>query len=269
MAVIEQGVQAITRPSRWHRAWRGLATLFASKTAVIGLIIVLFWILAPILAPLLTPYSPTAQDYKAQNAAPSAAHILGTDDLGRDIWSRLLYGARVVLVTDSGMPGVSDPGARIVAACREAALPVTVLPGPSAVTAAIALCGFESAGFRFAGFLPHKPGARRRMLEGIAESPEPVAFFESPFRFLRLLAEMREILPDRRIFVARELTKLFEECRTGTPDEVEAAYAGRAIKGELVIVVAPAARPPREGGREAEAAERPEGRTRNDADEHG
>jgi len=98
MAVIEQGVQAITRPSRWHRAWRGLATLFASKTAVIGLIIVLFWILAPILAPLLTPYSPTAQDYKAQNAAPSAAHILGTDDLGRDIWSRLLYGARVVLV---------------------------------------------------------------------------------------------------------------------------------------------------------------------------
>ena len=98
MTVMEQRIQAASRPSWWRRVRGGLSVLFASKVAVIGLMIVLFWVLVAIFAPLLTPYSPTAQDYKAQNAAPSAAHILGTDDLGRDIWSRLLYGARVVLV---------------------------------------------------------------------------------------------------------------------------------------------------------------------------
>ncbi len=98
MTVMEQSMQAASRPSRWRRIRGGLSVLFASKVAVIGLMIVLFWVLVAIFAPLLTPYSPTEQDYKAQNAAPSAAHILGTDDLGRDIWSRLLYGARVVLV---------------------------------------------------------------------------------------------------------------------------------------------------------------------------
>ncbi len=86
------------RPAWWRRAWGGLAVLFASRTAVIGLAIVLFWVVVAILAPLLTPYSPTFQDYKAQNSGPSAAHLLGVDDLGRDIWSRLLYGARVVIV---------------------------------------------------------------------------------------------------------------------------------------------------------------------------
>jgi peptide/nickel transport system permease protein len=98
MAASEQSVQVVARPSWWRRAWGGLAVLFASKIAVIGLMIVLFWVLVAILAPVLTPYSPTAQDYKAQNSGPSAAHVLGTDDLGRDIWSRLIYGARVVLV---------------------------------------------------------------------------------------------------------------------------------------------------------------------------
>jgi peptide/nickel transport system permease protein len=86
------------QPAWWRRAWGGLATLFASRTAVVGLSIVLFWVVVAILAPVLTPYSPTFQDGKAQNSGPSATHLLGTDDLGRDIWSRLLYGARVVLV---------------------------------------------------------------------------------------------------------------------------------------------------------------------------
>jgi peptide/nickel transport system permease protein len=98
MTVVEQSIQVASRPSRWQRIRGGLSILFASKVAVIGLMIVLFWVLVAIFAPLLTPYTPTAQDANAQNAAPSAAHILGTDDLGRDIWSRLLYGARVVLV---------------------------------------------------------------------------------------------------------------------------------------------------------------------------
>jgi peptide/nickel transport system permease protein len=99
MAVSEQTIpKAIARPSRWQRLREGLSVLFASKVAVVGLLIVLFWVLVAIFAPLLTPYGPTEQDYKAQNQGPSRAHPLGTDSLGRDIWSRLIYGARVVLV---------------------------------------------------------------------------------------------------------------------------------------------------------------------------
>jgi peptide/nickel transport system permease protein len=99
VAVSEQAVQKkVARPSRLQRLWEGLSIIFASKVAVVGLIIVLFWVFAAIFAPLLTPYTPTEQDYVAQNEGPSGAHPLGTDDLGRDIWSRLIYGARVVLV---------------------------------------------------------------------------------------------------------------------------------------------------------------------------
>jgi peptide/nickel transport system permease protein len=98
MAVSEQSVQVTARPPWWQRIWKRLSILFASKVAMVGLIIVLFWILVAIFAPWLTPYTPTEQDYRAQNSPPSAEHILGTDDLGRDIWTRLIYGARVVLV---------------------------------------------------------------------------------------------------------------------------------------------------------------------------
>lgn len=100
MAVTEQTVPraVAARPSRLRRIWDGISLIFASKVAVIGLIIVLFWVFVAIFAPLLTPYAPTDQDYKAQNLGPSSGHLLGTDSLGRDLWSRLIYGARVVLV---------------------------------------------------------------------------------------------------------------------------------------------------------------------------
>jgi peptide/nickel transport system permease protein len=99
MAVSEQTMpKAAARPSRLRRIWEGISILFASKTALVGLIIVLFWVFAAIFAPLLTPYTATEQDFTAQNQGPSRAHLLGTDDLGRDIWARLIYGARVVLV---------------------------------------------------------------------------------------------------------------------------------------------------------------------------
>jgi peptide/nickel transport system permease protein len=90
--------KAVVRPSRLRRLWEGISIIFVSKVAVVGLLIVLFWVFVAIFAPLLTPYTPTEQDYTAQNEGPSRAHLLGTDDLGRDIWSRLIYGARVVLV---------------------------------------------------------------------------------------------------------------------------------------------------------------------------
>jgi peptide/nickel transport system permease protein len=99
MAVSEQSLPHLgTRPSRLRRLWDKMSILFASKTAIVGLVIILFWITVAILAPHLTPYTPTEQDYAAQNQGPSAAHPLGTDSLGRDIWSRLIFGARVVLV---------------------------------------------------------------------------------------------------------------------------------------------------------------------------
>jgi len=98
MTAAERTQQRSGRPAWWQRAWGGLSTLLVSRTATVGLLIVLFWVVVAIFAPVLTPYTPTAQDAQAQNGPPSAAHILGTDDLGRDIWSRLLYGARVVLV---------------------------------------------------------------------------------------------------------------------------------------------------------------------------
>ena len=97
MTATSQSISAAKLPW-WRSAWNELSVLFASRIAVVGLILVLFWVVAAICAPLLTPYSPSAQDGTAQNQGPSAAHLLGTDDLGRDIWSRLLYGARVVLV---------------------------------------------------------------------------------------------------------------------------------------------------------------------------
>jgi peptide/nickel transport system permease protein len=99
MAIGERTIpKTVARPSRWKRFREGISVIFASKVGLIGLVIVLFWIFVAIFAPLLTPYGPTEQDYKAQNQGPSRAHPLGTDDLGRDIWSRLIYGARVVLV---------------------------------------------------------------------------------------------------------------------------------------------------------------------------
>ena len=98
MAVSEQAVQKAVQPSRLQRLREGLSVLLASKVALIGLLIVFFWVFVAIFAPLLTPYTPTEQDYVAQNQGPSRTHPLGTDDLGRDIWSRLIYGARVVLV---------------------------------------------------------------------------------------------------------------------------------------------------------------------------
>lgn len=98
MAVSENVAQRVARPSRLQRLWEGLSILYTSKVAMVGLLIVIFWVFVAIFAPLLTPYTPTEQDYVAQNQGPSRAHPLGTDDLGRDIWSRLIYGARVVLV---------------------------------------------------------------------------------------------------------------------------------------------------------------------------
>lgn len=166
----------------------------------------------------------------------------------------------VALVTNAGMPAVSDPGARMVAACRKAGFPVTVIPGPSAVTAAVALCGFGGGGFLCEGFLPRKAGARRRRLEELRALTAPVVLFESPYRCLDLLAEIGALLPQRELFLARELTKINEECLWGTAAELAEILSrranpasGRTVKGEIVLVLAPAAKTENRAAAPAEA----------------
>jgi 16S rRNA (cytidine1402-2'-O)-methyltransferase len=155
-----------------------------------------------------------------------------------EIAARIRNGEAVALVTDSGMPCISDPGARVVQACRAAGLPITSAPGPTAVTTALALSGFGGHGFLFAGFLPRKSGARSRILEQCAALPVPVIFYESPYRLLKLLTEIELAAGSgRKLFVARELTKKFEELQSGTAAEIRAAFGTRTIKGECVVIV--------------------------------
>jgi 16S rRNA (cytidine1402-2'-O)-methyltransferase len=155
------------------------------------------------------------------------------------IVQRIRGGAAIALVTDSGMPAVSDPGARVVAACRRAGLAVTSIPGPSAVTTAVALSGFPAGGFVFAGFAPRKSGALQKLLAQFSECPVPVVLFESPYRLFKLLEKIGEVFGDREVFVARELTKKFEETLWGTAKEIRCAFGTRTVKGEIVVVVSP------------------------------
>ena len=156
-----------------------------------------------------------------------------------EILSRIQRGEALALVTDAGMPGVSDPGSRVVSACRKAGVPITCIPGPSSVTAAVALCGFNGAGFVFAGFSPRKSGAMRKFIQQFADCPVPIVLFESPFRLIKLLDEIHACLGDRELFVGRELTKKFEETVWGTAPDIRRKFEGRTVKGEIVLVIAP------------------------------
>ncbi len=145
----------------------------------------------------------------------------------------------VALVTDAGMPGVSDPGGRVVAACHEAGHPVFAVPGPTAVTTGLALSGLGAGGFIFAGFLPPKSAARRRRLSAWLElaGELPVVIYESTHRIRKLLADLSELAPDHTVYAGRELTKRFEESVVGTPGKLVAHFEQRSIKGEWVLVI--------------------------------
>ncbi|WP_174186763.1 16S rRNA (cytidine(1402)-2'-O)-methyltransferase [Nocardia barduliensis] len=147
-------------------------------------------------------------------------------------------GRTVLLVTDAGMPSVSDPGYRMVAACVERDLPVTCLPGPSAVTTALALSALPVERFCFDGFPPRKSGQRREWLRSLSAEPRACVFFEAPHRLADCLADAVEILgPDRRAAVCRELTKTYEEVVRGTLAEL-AAWAVEGARGEITVVLA-------------------------------
>ncbi|WP_280270178.1 16S rRNA (cytidine(1402)-2'-O)-methyltransferase [Nocardia wallacei] len=146
-------------------------------------------------------------------------------------------GRTVLLVTDAGMPSVSDPGYRMVAACVDHGLPVTCLPGPSAVTTALALSGLPMERFCFDGFAPRKSGQRKHWLRTLVAEPRAVVFFEAPHRLADCLADAVEVLgPSRRAAVCRELTKTYEEVVRGTLDEL-AAWAADGARGEITVVL--------------------------------
>jgi 16S rRNA (cytidine1402-2'-O)-methyltransferase len=146
-------------------------------------------------------------------------------------------GLRVLLVTDAGMPSVSDPGYRLVVACVEAGLPITCLPGPSAVTTALALSGLPVERFCFDGFAPRKGSARRSWLAELVEQTRTVVFFESPHRLADCLDDAVAVLgATRRAAVCRELTKTYEEVRRGTLAEL-ATWAADGVRGEITVVV--------------------------------
>jgi 16S rRNA (cytidine1402-2'-O)-methyltransferase len=155
-------------------------------------------------------------------------------------------GHAVALVSDAGMPGISDPGYRLVAACAEAGLSVDVVPGPSAALAALVTSGLPTDRFAFEGFLPRAGSARRERLAEIAADPRTVVLFESPRRIARTLADLLEACGDRRGAVCRELTKIHQEVLRGPLSELSAAIEGRELKGEVTLVVqgAPAASGP-------------------------
>jgi 16S rRNA (cytidine1402-2'-O)-methyltransferase len=151
--------------------------------------------------------------------------------------ARLQAGESVAVVTDAGSPGVSDPGYPLVRAAREAGVKLEVIPGPSAVIAALQASGLPTDAFTFVGFLPVKQAGRRRRLEEWSERRETIVAFESPHRIDACLEDLEAVWGDRPIALARELTKVFEEVIRGTAAEVRAALTAGKRRGEMVLVL--------------------------------
>ena len=152
---------------------------------------------------------------------------------------RLAVGENIALITDAGMPGLSDPGARLIRECIRRDLPFTIIPGASSILTALVGSGFATENFCFRGFLPVKSGQRERELVAAAKRDETTIFFESPYRLTKTLSACIDIMPDRQLCVARELTKKFEEFRRGTARELLAHYEAHAPKGEILLLVEP------------------------------
>ena len=156
---------------------------------------------------------------------------------GPQLIERLQKGENIALVSDAGMPGISDPGADLVRLCYEAQIPVTVLPGASAAVTALVLSGLDTRRFVFEGFLPAEKKERRAVLAALEKEHRTMIFYEAPHRLLDTLEELEEMLgADRPMAALRELTKKFEEVRRGTAAEIRASFDGQPPKGEFVLV---------------------------------
>jgi len=168
----------------------------------------------------------------------------------RELARLLAAGKSVAVVTDAGMPGISDPGVELVRAARESGAAIEVLPGPSALLGALVLSAFDVSRFRFDGFPPRKPAARRAYLESLRGETSVTAWYEAPTRVRTLLADVASMFPQRRIFALREYTKKFEEHLLGTASDVLAALPDPP-RGEFVVVL--------DGAREVARSETPQG----------
>ncbi len=166
----------------------------------------------------------------AHNEINSAAGVVGLMEAGND----------VAYVSDAGTPGVSDPGARLVHAVRDAGFPIIPIPGVSAVTTLISVAGFVGKTFTFEGFLSPRKGRRTARLEQLLERDEAFILYESPFRVVKLLRELAELAPGRRVLAGREMTKAYEEFLEGTAGSIADVLAMRqAVKGEFALCVSP------------------------------
>src|SRR5436190_6714363 len=165
--------------------------------------------------------------YHEHNEAMRAAQLI----------ERIATGENIALITDAGMPGLSDPGARLIRECIKRELPFAMIPGPSSILTALVGSGFSAERFYFGGFLPVKSGQRERELRATAARDETTIFFESPHRLTKTLSACAVLMPDRQLCVARELTKKFEEFRRGTASKLLAHYEARPPKGEIVLMI--------------------------------
>jgi 16S rRNA (cytidine1402-2'-O)-methyltransferase len=159
---------------------------------------------------------------------------------GLERWlDRLAMGQTLAFVSDAGTPGVSDPSATLVAAASARGVPVTALPGPCAVTTALAAAGLGADRFRFLGFLPRKGRERREAIELLRQTEETAVIFEAPSRMTRTLAALVQVMPSRQAVITRELTKVHEELLRGTVSELAEQHAERRWQGELTLVFGP------------------------------
>ena len=165
--------------------------------------------------------------YHEHNEAMRAAELI----------ERLAAGENVAVITDAGMPGLSDPGARLLRKCIERGVAYTIVPGASSILTALVGSGFALDRFHFGGFLPVKSGQRERELRDAAGREETSVYFESPYRLTKTLTVCAAIMPERQLCVARELTKKFEEFRRGTAAELLRHYETKPPKGEITFVI--------------------------------
>ena len=152
--------------------------------------------------------------------------------------SFLLEGHTIAQVSDAGLPGIADPGHRLIKACIENEIPIEVLPGPSAFLTAAVLSGLPTDDIHFLGYVPRKQGARKRLLSEMEDSRSTLIFYESPRRLLTTLNDIDELFGDRQIFIGREMTKKFEEHLRGSAKQIGQILADRGVKGEVVVVIA-------------------------------
>ena len=179
---------------------------------------------------LLNHYSiekPTVSYHEHNEMTRAAELVVGAEE-----------GRAIALVSDAGMPGISDPGFRLITLAIRHHIPVIPIPGPAAFVAALVASGLPTDSFRFSGFLPAKAGARRKTFEEIRNSPRTQVFYEAPHRLQETLQDVTDVLgPDRHVVVAREVTKVHEEFLRGRAEEVLEKISGREVKGEITLLI--------------------------------